>query len=83
MTFCSSGMGHDEGRLNKAPRPVPDFTSIRQGYISADANLRRQRESKVASPRRWFDSTRSNPRLSGFAIPRSTRYHRRKVRFQC
>lgn len=75
-------MGNDEGRPDKAPRPVLDSAGLRERHVSADANLRRQREPEVASPRGWPHPARADTGLHRLEVPRAARRHRREVRLQ-
>lgn len=76
-------MGPHERRLDQASRSLPDPTGVRQGHDATDANLRRQRESKVAALGRRLDPPHQNTCVCGLAVSRAARYHGGEVRLEC
>lgn len=75
-------MGSHEGRSDQAPRSLSDAAGVRQGHDAADADLRRQRESKVAALGGRPDTPLQNPRVRGLEIPRAARHHGGEVRLE-
>jgi len=75
-------MGPHEGRSDQTPRSLSDTASARQGHDAADADLRRQRESKVAVLGGWLDTPRQDTRVRGLAVSRATRHHGGEVRLE-
>lgn len=77
-----AGMGSYEGRPDQAPRSLSDPAGIRQGHNTADADLRRQRESEVAALGGRSDTSHQNSRVRGLAISRAARYHGGEMRLE-
>lgn len=72
----------DEGGPDKAPRPMLDAAGVRERHHVADADLRRQRESKVETPGGRFDTPLEDPGVRGLETPGAEGNHRGEMRLE-
>lgn len=69
-------------RPDQASRSLLDSAGLRERHHAADANLRRQRESKVAALGGWSHTSFQNSRVRGLPISCAAWYYRGEVRFE-